>query len=95
MTLMRKTSQSSTMLMTEVQRKIKYRQTKKILVDGPLITDAVSSKYDWSYQTMILYAEDVMVAIWAFGFSCPCHRMQARSEYMRRVFVHVPFPPGM
>ena len=46
------------------------KQTKT-LVDGPLITDAVSSKFFLSYQTMVLFAEDVMVVVRAFGLSCP------------------------
>ena len=73
----------------------KELKKRKTLVDGPLITDAVSSYDSWSYQTMVLFAEDVMVVVRALGRSCPCYKMEATSKYMRLVFVHIPFPPCM
>ena len=73
----------------------KELKKKKSLVDGPLISDAVSSKYYWAYQTMVLYSEDVMLAVRAFGLSCPCHKMEATSKYMRLAVVYTPFLPCM
>ena len=39
---------------------------------------------------MIIFAEDVMVALRAFGLSCPCLKLAATTKYMRSLcFVKV------
>ena len=61
---------------------------KHKFIDGPMITDGVNSRFWWIYSSMILFAEDVMVAVRAM--SCPCHKLAATTKYMRSLcFVNV------
>ena len=47
---------------------------KHKFIDGPMINDGVNSKCWWIYSRMIMFAEDAMVAVRAFGLSCPCRK---------------------
>ena len=47
---------------------------KTKFIDGAMISDACSTKLWWIYSNVILFCEDVMVAVRAFGLSCPWHK---------------------
>ena len=56
---------------------------RKAACDTTLIGEAVKSVYWWVYLSMVMFAEDIMVAVRAFAMSCPCHKLTATTKYMR------------
>ena len=56
---------------------------KKAALDTSLIGEAVTSVFWWCHLSMVMFAEDLMVAVRAFAMSCPCHRLNATTKYMR------------
>ena len=56
---------------------------RKVALDTSLIGEAVTSVFWWCNLSMVMFAEDLMVAVRAFAMSCPCHRLTATTKYMR------------
>ena len=59
------------------------KRRQRTALDTSLIGDAVKSTFWWAYLYMVMFLEDIMVAVRAFAMSCPCHRLRCTSKYMR------------